>query len=148
MDGITYKIDAYITQVYSGPSGHFRKHVDTPRSSQQVGSLVVCLPSSFTGGNLLVRHHGQEIDFDWSAMSGSSIQWAAFYSDCEHEILTIKEGARITLTYNLYVAEPVGHVLAPNPIVDPQTLPLYQYVKTLLEQPGFMEEGTELTTHP
>ncbi|KAL5342051.1 hypothetical protein BJX70DRAFT_386462 [Aspergillus crustosus] len=108
------KAELYKLNVYSGPLGHFRKHVDTPRAANQIGSLVVCLPSAFKGGNLNIEHHGQK-----------SIQWAAFYSDCEHEIKTITEGDCIILTYNLYVTEPVGGAIpSPASIVDPKTLPI------------------------
>jgi hypothetical protein len=54
------------------------------------------------GGALAVRHRGQEVLFDWSSKKPGSIQWAAFFSDCEHEVLEAMEGHRITLTYNLY----------------------------------------------
>ena len=129
--------------MYSGPSGLFRKHIDTPRADNQVGSLVVCLPSPFQGGSLIVQHHGQEVTFDWSAKSASSIQWAAFYSDCEHEIRTVTEGHRITLAYNLYVTEPSGEAtLWGSPILDPKTFPPYSQVKNLLMRPEFMPEGT------
>lgn len=37
------------TQIYSGPSGRFRPHVDTPRGPTQFGSLVVCLPCYHEG---------------------------------------------------------------------------------------------------
>lgn len=119
-----------------GPSGLFRKHVDTPRSENQVGSLVVCLPSSLKGGNLAVRHHGQEVEFDWSAESGSTIQWAAFYSDCT------TEGGRITLTYNLYVTEPRME-LSNALILGPRKFSLYEWTKKdILSKPEFMPEGT------
>jgi len=36
-------------QVYSGPSGKFDAHVDTPSGADKFGSLVVCLPCSHTG---------------------------------------------------------------------------------------------------
>ncbi|KAI9926316.1 hypothetical protein MW887_004080 [Aspergillus wentii] len=97
--------ELYKLNVYSGPSGLFRKHVDTPRSENQIGSLVVCLPCSFQGGNLIIQHNGRKVDFDWSSQSKLVIQWAAFYSDCEHEIQTITEGHRITLTYNLLMKQ-------------------------------------------
>ena len=42
----------YPRQVYSGPSGEFKRHVDTPRSDTQMGSLVVCLPSSHQGKHI------------------------------------------------------------------------------------------------
>ncbi|GES65795.1 oxidoreductase, 2OG-Fe(II) oxygenase family protein [Aspergillus terreus] len=61
--------------IYSGPSGLFRKHVDTPRARDQIGSLVVCLPSAFQGGDLVVRHGGKQVNFGWSDRSASAIQW-------------------------------------------------------------------------
>lgn len=39
----------------------------------------------------MIRHHGREVDYDWSSESSSAIQWAAFYSDCEHEIKEVTE---------------------------------------------------------
>jgi len=32
----------------------------------------------------------------------SSISYAAFYGDVEHEVTEVKSGYRLTLTYNLY----------------------------------------------
>lgn len=90
---------------------------------------------------MLVRHDGQEVDFDWASASTSTVQWAAFYSDCEHEIETVTEGHRITLTYNLHVTEAVGLSLLPNPVIDPKSLPLYEYVKGILENPAVLKEG-------
>lgn len=43
------RAELYKLNVYSGLSGKFKAHVDTPRSEMQVGSLVVCLPSPFAG---------------------------------------------------------------------------------------------------
>lgn len=127
--------------MYSGPSGLFQKHVDTPRSQGQIGSLVVSLPSSFKGGNLVVRHAGKEVDFDWAVKSGSTVQWAAFYSDCEHEIMTVTEGERVTLTYNLFVVEPKGQSIPQSDITDPTKMPLYESIKDRLREPGFMKDG-------
>lgn len=79
-----------------------RTDVDTPRGATQFGSLVVCLPYPHQGGQLRMAHQGQETICDWSAKKGEAIKWAAFYSDCEHEVLEVISGHRITLTYNLY----------------------------------------------
>jgi hypothetical protein len=103
---------------------------------------VVCFPSSHEGGALLVRHHGQTVEFDWSLLSSSQIQWAAFYSDCEHEITRVSGGHRITLTYNLLITEPIGASLLPNPIVEPSNFPLYVQIKDMLEQPSAFKDGT------
>lgn len=132
--------ELYKLNVYSGPSGLFQKHVDTPRSKSQIGSLVVCLPSAFKAGNLIVRHNGKEVDFDWEHQSADVIQWAAFYSDCEHEIKTVTEGDRVTLTYNLYIAEPL-EADAPISLIDAKRLALYEELKSTLQNPGFMPKG-------
>ncbi|CRG83902.1 hypothetical protein PISL3812_01258 [Talaromyces islandicus] len=124
--------ELYKLNVYSGPSGHFKAHVDTPRSGSQIGSLVVSLPSKFSGGSLIVRHGAEQVDFDWAATSGSHVQWAAFYSDCEHEITKVTDGHRITLTYNLHAVDLVGGVLLANPVIDPKTLPLYGLIESLM----------------
>ncbi|KAJ5344800.1 hypothetical protein N7452_002804 [Penicillium brevicompactum] len=143
------KAELYKLNVYSGPSGIFLKHVDTPRSADQIGSLVVCLPSHFTGGNLIVRHHGKEVDFDWSQKSKNTIQWAAFYSDCEHEIKTITAGQRITLTYNLYATRPkaVGLSVPTEIVIDPKSLSSYACLKDSLMNSQFLNMGGILGIH-
>ena len=50
-------------------------------------------------------------------------------------------GHRVTLTYNLYVSEHVGGILQQNPTADPALYPLFEKVKKMLEQPGFMTGG-------
>lgn len=124
-------------QVYSGPSGKFKAHVDTPRSKHQIGSLVVCLPSVHNGGQLVLRHQGREQVFDWSGGKGrNTIQWAAFYSDCEHEVLEVTSGHRVTLTYNLYAT-----CWANTAWLDPEQLDLYRTLKRLSTEPGFCKDG-------
>lgn len=86
-----YKLNIYET------SGMFKAHVDTPRSTTHIASLVVCLPMHHTGGELVVRHGGKEACYNW-AESSNLVQWAAFFSDCEHEVLEVRSGNRVTLT--------------------------------------------------
>lgn len=43
------KAELYSLALYTAPSGKFKAHVDTPRSEQQFGSLVVCLPAEHKG---------------------------------------------------------------------------------------------------
>lgn len=124
-----------------GPSGLLRKYIDTPRSESQIGSLVVCLPSAFKGGSLVVRHDHREVRFDWEDASSDMIQWAAFYSDCECEIKTISHGERITLTYNIYIQDSSDQIVSTSPMLDPKTLPLYGVLENILRMPEFMEDG-------
>ena len=45
----------------------------------------------------------KEVQKKWQNESASGkIQWIAFYGDCEHEILAVTSGYRVTLTYRLY----------------------------------------------
>tara|TARA_R110002003_G_scaffold3_22_gene134 strand:- start:26993 stop:27403 length:411 start_codon:yes stop_codon:yes gene_type:complete len=131
---------AKIWQIYQGPSGFFKPHVDTPRSEFQFASLVVCLPSGHEGGQLVVRYQGHATTFDWSG-SIESIQWAAFYSDCEHEVLEVTSGYRITLTYNLFVRRGLGELAGCNEMLNAKQLPLFKAVKEALAKEEFMTEG-------
>lgn len=129
-------------QIYAAPSGFFKSHVDTPRSPSQFGSLVVALPCEHKGGQLVVRHAGISKTFDWGKDApNSAIQWAAFYSDCEHEVLQVTEGHRITLTYNLYHTPGVGDLAGPHTPMDVTSLPLFRYVEEALQTPAFMPNG-------
>ncbi|KAK4153927.1 putative 2og-fe oxygenase family protein [Chaetomidium leptoderma] len=133
----TARAELYKLNVYEGASGFFRAHVDTPRSPSQFGSLVVCLPAQHSGGELEVRHNGKTMTFDWSSATTDSIQWAAFYSDCEHEVLEVRAGHRVTLTYNLYAV-----AASPNPARPTDlSFPLLQHMNTLLSNPSFMPSG-------
>jgi hypothetical protein len=98
-----------------------------------------------TGGELVVRHGGKSLVFDWSQSASKesqpAIQWAAFYSDCEHEVLEVTSGHRITLTYNLYVTRGAGLSAGHESALDPTKLPLYDTLKTALECPSFLPGG-------
>jgi hypothetical protein len=139
------RAELYKLNFYSGPSGQFRAHVDTPRSETQIGSLVVCLPSEFEGGILSVSHQGNAVGFDWSASSSTGrapcIQWAAFYSDCCHEVQEITAGHRVTLTYNLYASRGSGLLAGKNHSMDATRLPIYRPLVNLLRSQTFMNEG-------
>jgi hypothetical protein len=69
------------------------------------------------------------------------IQWAAFYSDCEHEIKTISQGERITLTYNIYIQDSSDRIDSISLTLDPKMLPLYGDLENILQMPEFMAEG-------
>jgi hypothetical protein len=118
--------------------------VDTPRGQGMFGSLVVCLPQQHTGGELLVRHKGEEQRFGFAAASSNTVQWAAFYSDCEHEILPVQSGYRITLTYNLYAAASTQLDGPHLPGLDSSNLKLYDVLARALSLPEFLPDGGEL----
>jgi hypothetical protein len=114
------------------------------------GSLVLVFPTPHEGGALLVRHHGQEWSFDSAAELStappSSIGYAAFFSDVEHEVAPVVSGHRITLTYNLHFDD--GR--PPTTVPVPAPTPLLQAAndrtiraafEALLENPEFLPDG-------
>ena len=132
-----YKLNIYTT------GGHFKSHVDTPRSTAMFGSLVVCLPSRLSGGQLVTRHGGKKICYDWSSTPDKppcNPEWAAFYSDVEHEILPVTEGHRVTMTFNLYSMD-VAPVIAMDPKIDFSLSPFYHELRSAIRNPAFMKDG-------
>ena len=77
--------------------------------------------------------------YDWS--DKNDIQWAAFYSDCEHEVHDVTAGHRITLTYNLYAHEQLGGCFRGPSTIDPDSFALYHFVKEALASPDFFPKG-------
>ncbi len=97
--------ELYAVNVYTS-GGHFAPHKDTPRGQDMFGTLVVCLPSQFRRGELLLTHRGVVQSFDWGPAIGkqreaNQLQWVAFFGDVDHQIKKVGIGARVTLTYLL-----------------------------------------------
>jgi len=87
--------------------GHFQRHRDSEKLNRMVGSLVVMLPSAFSGGELVIEHEGSREAFLFEdASAESSPNYVAFYADCEHEVRRVTGGHRLCLTYNLIVGKP------------------------------------------
>jgi hypothetical protein len=96
------------------PGSFFLPHRDGEKLDRMVATLVVVLPSSFQGGELVVRHEGQEQTIDFGGDdSRFRIHFAAFYADCEHEIRPLREGHRLCLVYNLTLAKSKKRIGAP-----------------------------------
>ena len=132
------KAELYKLNIYAR-GGFFKAHVDTPRSEKMFGSLVVCLPTQFTSGELIVRHRKEEIKYDWSSTASdtsSTLHWAAFFSDVEHEVLPVSEGYRVTLTYNLSYQSK-----ASDSTFDVKTCSFYKLLQATLSNPVLMRDG-------
>ena len=86
--------------------GFFLAHRDTEKTDGMFGTLVVTLPSTYRGGALRIRHAGREVTVDTNAADPSEISYVAFYADCEHEALPVREGSRVCLVYNLIQRRP------------------------------------------
>jgi hypothetical protein len=126
-------------------------HVDTPRNEKMFGSLVVVYPTPHEGGSLVFRHHDENWTFDSSAALSSalpnSISYAAFFSDVDHEILPVKSGHRVSLTYNLCFddderpsAKPLVSEHPPAPMEENERKFRSEF-EVLLNSPEFLPNG-------
>jgi hypothetical protein len=103
-----YIPDALTAELYNlnvyGRGGHFVSHKDTPRGSDMLGTLVVCLPAQFSNGAFVVKHHGVLQTYDWGEAireqtEPTRIHWAGFFGDVDHQIERVWGGLRVTLSY-------------------------------------------------
>jgi hypothetical protein len=77
--------------------GHFDAHRDTVRGDGHIGTLVLVLNSTYTGGELEVTHNGQT-----EVMTGGPYSCVAMYGDCLHKINPVTSGTRVSLIFDIY----------------------------------------------
>ena len=138
--------ELYTVNVYTR-GGHFKSHKDTPRGEDMFGSLVVCLPSQFSRGSLVLTHRGIVKKFNWgTAISQQKepnlLHWAAFFGDVNHEIESISTGVRVTLTYLLRRGD--NNLLSDNSGADDQTPRVHEAWLALLADKSFLPKGGTL----
>jgi len=106
--GSHIRAELYKFLIY-GKGDKFKPHKDTIRGKNHFGSLVVFLPSTYTGGDFVVKHQSMSRTFNYSLSnpdiksSPMKIHCVAFFTDCEHEVMEVESGYRAALTYNLYL---------------------------------------------
>lgn len=94
--------------------GMFKPHRDTQRSESHFGTLVILLPGKAAGGDLVVRHGGEEETF--SIPTGKKkCTWVAYFADVEHEVKPVTKGRRVSLLYHLHRTPGSNPVKAPAP---------------------------------
>ena len=82
----------------------FKLHRDSERVDGMFGTLVILLPSLYKGGEFVIKHNNREQTFDYSPQkSNCAYYYLVFYADCEHEVLPITQGYRLSLVYNVVV---------------------------------------------
>jgi hypothetical protein len=82
----------------------FARHRDSEKSPSMVGTLVVVLPSTYRGGDVVVSHAGKTVTLS-TAKAGrtNSMSFLGFYADCVHETRPVEAGYRVALSYSLDV---------------------------------------------
>lgn len=79
----------YKLLVYDAGS-FFVDHRDTEKASGMFATMVLVLPSTHGGGELVIKHLGREVVLDPRPEEPSEIGFAAFYADCVHEVRPVK----------------------------------------------------------
>ena len=82
--------------------GSVATHLDTEKARGMIATLTISLPVAGEGGQLVVRRHGRETTADMTAESQRELAFAAFFTDCPHEIRPIVSGHRLALVYDLF----------------------------------------------
>ncbi|MGE0791983.1 MAG: hypothetical protein AB7S26_40285 [Sandaracinaceae bacterium] len=100
---------ATLTDVITYPvGGHFALHKDTPRSPALIGTLIVGLPVAHEGGAFRIENEVGPNVIDWSGpVDPLLLRWAALFTDVDHAVDSVTEGARVTLVYSLTQTEHV-----------------------------------------
>ena len=105
--------DFYKLLVYDTGS-FFVDHRDTEKAPGMFATMALVLPSTHSGGELVIKHLDREVVLDPRPEEPSEIGFAAFYADCVHEVRPVKTGCRLTLVYNLCSVGKRGLLKAPD----------------------------------
>jgi hypothetical protein len=138
-----YNLNVYAT------GGHFVPHKDTPRGSDMLGTLVVCMPSQFSNGAFVVKHHGVFQAYDWGhairkQAEPTRIHWAAFFGDVDHQIERVWGGLRVTLTYLIRRGTNTGRSAVPGRGRKALNTLVQQELRVLLDDRRFLARGGTL----
>ena len=97
----TYKLLLYEEGAF------FKPHRDTEKLPGMFGTMVVCLPSEHTGGEVQLVHNGKQQSMVTATTSAHDLSALAWYSDVQHEIKPVTSGYRLVLTYHLVQDESI-----------------------------------------
>ncbi|KAF8656949.1 hypothetical protein AX16_002304 [Volvariella volvacea WC 439] len=95
---------------------HFLPHQDTQKSPGMFATVIIVLPSAYTGGEVHVSLGSKEKAFDFAQNSGSTTSVFAWYTDVVHSVKPITSGYRLALSYNLIFRSHNSRQLAPQPV--------------------------------
>ncbi|KAI9060522.1 hypothetical protein FKP32DRAFT_1595275 [Trametes sanguinea] len=103
--GINFEASKPVCELYKlllyETGSHFLPHVDTEKVNGMFATMVVILPSRFTGGGVRVKHGELTNTYDSSANSLTNTTVLAWYTDVEHEVQAVTSGYRLALSFDL-----------------------------------------------
>ncbi|KLO10713.1 hypothetical protein SCHPADRAFT_808165, partial [Schizopora paradoxa] len=90
-----YKLLLYET------GSHFLPHQDTEKTPGMFATIVVTLPSRFSGGQVVLSHAGKDEVIDIADTSYNTTHVMSWYTDIMHSVKPVQSGYRLALSYNL-----------------------------------------------
>lgn len=82
--------------------GHFEEHVDSQHRKNHIGTVLADIPlSSYTGGDLILKHHGKEYTINLRSDLPYIINYVAFFNDIKHRVTPILSGERLVLQFDI-----------------------------------------------
>ncbi|KIK57155.1 hypothetical protein GYMLUDRAFT_229412 [Collybiopsis luxurians FD-317 M1] len=140
--GLRHRIRAERYKNIYNAGSYSKPHKDIPRAPNMFGSLVINFPTFHKGGDLLLTANGQRWIFNSANLLSKStpteprVSFVSFYNGVTQEVLPVVSGARITLTYNLYLGTS-SIFLTPNPLVSERFVEVKRAMAKLLEDPKY-----------
>ncbi|KAJ3537272.1 hypothetical protein NM688_g6715 [Phlebia brevispora] len=80
---------------------HLLPHVHTDKADRVFATVVIILPSKFTGGSTHVSYESMSADHDCSETSDVHTSVMAWYTNVAHEVKPLVSGYRLALSFNL-----------------------------------------------
>ena len=96
-DNVTFACDRLLVHS-EGYSHDFRSVLSARKAEGHIGTLVLILNSTYTGGELEVTHGGR------TEVVTGPFSWVVMYGDCLHKINPVTSGTRVSLIYAIYAA--------------------------------------------
>ncbi|EJD05053.1 kinase-like protein [Fomitiporia mediterranea MF3/22] len=95
--------------------GHMCPQRYSTQEANKVATLVITLPSQFSGGALTVHNleRNEENYYSGDEKLGD-VEWTAFLADCGYEVETVRKGIRLMISYNVLLRTH-GSLASPDP---------------------------------
>ncbi|KAF2651460.1 hypothetical protein K491DRAFT_729174 [Lophiostoma macrostomum CBS 122681] len=98
--GVPARAEQYKLLLYE-EGAFFKPHRDSEKTPGMFGTLVICLPSEHSGGEVHLIHGKEQRILQTETNSAFDLSALAWYSDVQHEVRRVTYGFRLVLTYNL-----------------------------------------------
>eukprot|EP00494_Astrolonche_serrata_P023262 UN23520 len=136
--------ERYSLNMY-GRGGHFKRHKDTPRTEDNIGTLLLFLPSRYSHGELQITHGGVNKEFSFgSNPKEDEFNWVAFFGDVDHAVKSLWHGIRLTIAFNLNRGAETKKEEKKEQTFEEKTKVLINQFQKCLNDESFMDGGGNL----